>query len=52
MLELQKENEKMEKQLEETHNQLVNQVEKTLYEKSQRTSREKKCLRCRQELII
>ncbi len=41
VLELQKENEKMGKQLEETQKQLANQVEKTLYEKNQRTSREK-----------
>jgi len=37
---LQKENEKMAKQLEETWKQLINQVEKTFYEESQKTSRE------------
>ncbi len=41
MLELQKENEKMAIQLEETHKQLANQVKKALYEVSQRTSKEK-----------
>lgn len=41
--ELQKENEKMAKQLEETQKQLTNQVEKALYEKNQRISREKMC---------
>ncbi len=41
MLELQKENEKMAKQLEETHKQLANQVKKTLYEENQKTSKEK-----------
>ncbi len=40
VLELQKENEKMGKQLEETQKQLANQMEKTFYEKNQRTSRE------------
>ncbi len=40
MLELQKENEKMEKQLEETDKQLANQIQKTIYEESKRTSRE------------
>jgi predicted RNA-binding protein with PIN domain len=33
---LQKENERMAKQLEETQSQLANQVEKTFYEKNQR----------------
>jgi hypothetical protein len=41
VLELQKENEKMAKQLEETHKQLANQVKKTLYEENQKTSKEK-----------
>jgi peptidoglycan hydrolase CwlO-like protein len=31
---LQKENERMEKKLEETQNQLVNQIEKAFYEKN------------------
>jgi CHAT domain-containing protein len=38
--ELQQENEKMAKQLEQTWKQLVNQVEKALYEESQNISRE------------
>jgi len=41
--ELQKENERMAKQLKETHNQLANEVEKTFYEENQRISKEKMC---------
>ncbi len=40
VFQLQKENEKMAKQLEETWKQLINQVEKTFYEESLKTSRE------------
>ncbi len=38
--ELQKENGKMAKQLEETQKQLANQVKKTFYEENQRITRE------------
>jgi DNA-binding protein H-NS len=41
--ELQKENERMAKQLEEAQNQLANQVEKTFYEENQRILREEMC---------
>jgi predicted ATP-grasp superfamily ATP-dependent carboligase len=41
--ELQKENERMAKQLEEAQNQLANQVEKTFYEENQRILREQMC---------
>jgi hypothetical protein len=40
---LQKENERMVKQLKETQKQWANQVEKALYEKTQRISREEMC---------
>jgi predicted ATP-grasp superfamily ATP-dependent carboligase len=41
--ELQKENERMAKQLEETQSQLANQVEKTFYEENQSILREEMC---------
>jgi predicted ATP-grasp superfamily ATP-dependent carboligase len=41
--ELQKENERMVKQLEETQSQLANQVEKTFYEENQSILREEMC---------
>ncbi len=43
MQELQKENERMVKQLEETQSQLANQVEKTFYEENQSILREEMC---------
>jgi hypothetical protein len=44
VLELHKNYEKMAKQLEETHKQLTNQVEKTFYEEIHTISREKNVL--------